>query len=130
MQTKTDPPSMTAVARGNCRRPAPSSNPGVPFVAAILPEASAAAAQRSETFDRFDAHHIFGHFVAELTLDPEAQRGAMLDRQLGAVHVAGEDRLRMKGIDEIDALVISACSLQGLLGRVGPMQDDVAGGGP
>src|SRR5579872_3910393 len=81
-------------------------NPRVPFVAAILPEAAAASAERSEFLARLDPHDIFRHLIAELALDPEPQWRAMLDRQARAVHVIGEDRLRMEGVDEIDALVI------------------------
>ena len=44
--------------------------------------------------------------VAQLALDAHAQRRAVADRQRFAVEAVRDDRLRVIGIDQIDALVI------------------------
>jgi hypothetical protein len=49
---------------------------------------------------------VFGHFVPELPFDTQPQGRAVLDGQRLAVHGVGHDGLRIKSIDQIDALVI------------------------
>src|ERR1700722_3267651 len=99
-----------------------ASDPRVPLVAAILPKAAVAPADVAERLDGFDPHHVFRHLVAELAFDPQTQRGAMGDRKRFVVHLIGEDRLRMKSVDEIDRLVIFACPVERLLERVGAVK--------
>src|SRR5476651_1479937 len=82
-------------------RPAAVSDPGVPGVAAVLPIAAAPAGDPREIVDRLDVHDVFRHLVAELVLDPQAQRRAVGHRQGGAVHRVGEDGLLVERIDEI-----------------------------
>lgn len=73
---------------------------------------------REETISTHDELCVL---VAELALDPEADRGAVADRQLPVVHAVGEDCLRMKGVGEINALIV------GHPGEViGAVQDHVA----
>src|ERR1700731_4515318 len=106
-----------------------TSNPGIPFVAAIFPIAALAAVQPGEAAHELDARDVFRHLVAELTLEPEAQRRAMGDVELLAVHLIGEDRLRMGGVGKVDALVIAdrfwiiaqAAVIQG----IGAVEDDI-----
>ena len=112
--------------KGRSWRPPGRSDPRVPLVAAVLPEAAAAARDVGEAFDRLDAHHVFRHLVAELALDPQPQRRAVLDGQGREVHLVGEDGLRMKGVDEVDRLVIVAGVVERLLERVGAEEGDVA----
>src|SRR6185437_1271554 len=102
------------------------SDASVPFVAAVLPEAAAAARDLGEAVDRLDAHDVFGHLVAELALEPEPQGGAVLDLERRVVHLVGEDRLRMKGVDEPDRLVVAAGVVERLLERVGAEEGDVS----
>ena len=62
-----------AMTMGGSMHSEPGSNPRVPLVAAVLPEAAATARDLGEIVDRLDAHDVFGHLVAELTLDPEPE---------------------------------------------------------
>src|SRR5277367_944171 len=82
----------------------------IPFVSAILPETAFTAANRTEVLDRLDSHHILRVFVSQLTLDSKPQRSSIGDRQPFAVQVIGEDRLRMKGVDEINTFVVGSCA--------------------
>src|SRR5271170_2700090 len=82
----------------------------IPFVSAIFPEASLTAANMIEVLDRLDSHQILRVFVSQLTLDSKPQRRAVGDRQPFAVQVIGEDRLRMKGVDEINTFVVGICT--------------------
>lgn len=99
---------------------------GVPFVAAIFPIAAVPAPQAGEAVDQFDAHDVLGLFVPQLSLDPETQGRAVTDAKVLAVHLVGEDGLRMNRVDEIDALVIAAASVERLFEFVGTMQDDIS----
>src|SRR6202453_4601377 len=102
------------------------SNPRVPFVTAVLPEAAAAARDLGEIVDRLDAHDVFGHLVAKLALDPHSQGRSVLDLERRVVHLVSEDRLRMKRVDEPDRLVIAAGVVERLFERVGAEQGDIA----
>src|SRR4051794_1812377 len=86
-------------------------NPRVPFIAAVLPVAAFALRDGCQIVDEFDTPDVFGHLVAELRLDAEPERRAVLDRQRGAVHLVGKDRLRMARVAYIDALVISIAAV-------------------
>src|SRR6202011_1461370 len=44
----------------------PWSNPAIPFVAAVFPEAALAGAELGVAVDRLDFHDVFRHLVAEL----------------------------------------------------------------
>src|SRR5262245_17739109 len=79
-----------------------SSNARVPLIAAVFPEAAAAATNAGEPFDRLDAHHVFRHLVTELPLEAKSERRAMRNGQRRAVHVIGEDGLRMESILQTD----------------------------
>src|SRR5579863_10545905 len=130
-KSATNPPVSFSVAKQTPHRAAlevvnVASDSRVPFVAAILPKAAVAPADVAEGLDGFDAHHVFRHLVAELAFDPQAQRGAMGYGKRFIVHLIGEDRLRMKSVDEIDRLVILSCPVERLLQRVGAIKDDVA----
>src|ERR1700685_354535 len=103
-----------------------ASDPRVPLVAAILPKAAVAPADVAEGLDGFDPHHVFRHLVAAVAFDPQAQRGAMGYGKRFVVHLIGEDRLRMKSVDEIDRLVILSCPVERLLQRVRAIKRDVA----
>ena len=63
----------------------------------------------------FEAHQVLGLLVAELALDPQAQRRAVRHRQVLAVHAVGQDGLRVEGVNEVDALVVEAGAVEGLL---------------
>ena len=66
-----------------------ASNTGVPFVPAVFPIAAVSAPQSGEAVDQLDAHEVFCLFVAELSLDPQAQRRAVAGAQVLAVHLVG-----------------------------------------
>src|SRR5262245_52558030 len=102
-----------------------SSNAGVPLIAAIFPEAAAAAANSGEPLHRLDTHHIFRHLVAELALDAEPERRTVGDRERRAVHLIGEDRLGMEGVGKSDRFVILALVVAGLAKIVGAIEHDV-----
>src|SRR5262245_49971964 len=101
------------------------SNAGVPFVAAIFPEAAVAATNPGKPLPRLDTHYVFRHLVAELALDAEPERRAMRNWQRRAVHVVGEDSLRMEGVFETDRFIIFALIVAGLAKIVGTIEHDV-----
>ena len=76
---------------------------------------------RVDRCHRLDPHHIFGVLVAQLTLDPQAQRRTMLDRERAVVHRPGEDRLRVERVDQVDRFIIGPA-----IERVGAMEDQEA----
>ena len=47
--------------------------------------------------------------------------------QDAVVHGVGEDGLRVVGVDQVDALIVLARTVQRLLKRVTAVKDDVAG---
>src|SRR5665647_3348153 len=98
-----------SISMGKCERR--RSNSGVPLVAEIFPEPTASPAHHGKARYRLDALHVLGVLVAQLALDAQADRRAMRHAQRRAVHVIGEDRLRMEGVDQVDALVIFSLSL-------------------
>src|SRR5579863_2918139 len=53
----------------------------------------------------------------------------MLDGKSRAVHVIGEDGLGVKGVDQIDAFVILAGSVERLLQRVRTIKDKISRAG-
>src|SRR5438270_2626850 len=74
----------------------PRSNPSVPFVIDIIfPISAFAALDAREAVDRLDPLDIFRLLEAELPFDPEAERGAVGDRQQMAVQAPGDQRLRV-----------------------------------
>ncbi len=101
-----------------------ASDSGVPFVPAVFPIAAVPAPQAVETIHWFDVHDVFGLFVPQLPLDPEAQGSAVADAEVLAVHLVGKDGLRVNRIDGIDALVIAAATIECLFEFVGTMQHD------
>ncbi len=101
---------------------APRLDSGIPLVAAlILPIAALAETDPGEAVDGFDPHHIFGVLVAELALDPEAERRAVADLERAVVHRPGEQGLRVEGVDQIEALII-----RDAVEIVGAVEDDEA----
>jgi len=66
--------------------------------------------QAGEALHQLDAHDVFRHLVAELPFEAQPQRRAVGNGQRLAVHVIGEDRLRMRSIDQVDALIERALS--------------------
>src|SRR5437868_11907217 len=98
-------------------------NPRVPFIVDIIfPIAALAPLNPGEAVDRLDPLDIFGLLVAELALDAEAQRGAVGDRQKMAVQPPGDQRLRMEGINQVNALVIRLVAEP-----IGTMKHDIFG---
>src|SRR5205085_3522665 len=94
----------------------------IPFVVvAILPEAALAAKEAGERRPRLDPADIFGVLVAELALDPEPERRAIGNGEQLVVHPPGEDRLRVEGVDQVDALIIRPLAI-----AIQAMEDDVA----
>src|SRR6266851_1176117 len=84
-----------------------TSDPRVPLITAIFPIAAAAAMQIGEALHQLDAHDVFRHLVAELPLEAQPQRRAVGNGQRLAIHVIGEDRLRMHSVDQVDALIVA-----------------------
>src|SRR5207244_401359 len=71
-----------AARRNRCRcdreeRHTAPSQPRIPLVAAIFPEAALALADTVEPFDGLDAGQVFGVLVADLALDAQPQRRAV-----------------------------------------------------
>src|SRR5271165_4390600 len=100
---------------------AAASDARVPFVAAVLPVAALAAVQARQAVGELDALDVLGLLVAELALDPEAQRGAVGDVERPAVHGVGDQGLGMAGIHQREAFVVLARRLLAALGRL-PLQ--------
>src|SRR5215831_1389843 len=78
----------------------------IPLVAAIFPISPFAGPDGGKAFDRFNLHYIFGHFIAQLPLDPQPQRSPMRHLQRRVVHFVGEQSLRVESVLQPDALVI------------------------
>src|SRR5258706_4043586 len=89
-----------------------SLNSRIPLVAFVFPISPSSPPYAVEPVDCFDSCDEFRHFVAELSFDPKAQRRAIGKRQRRTIQFVSEDRLRMKRIDEIDALVIGMAAVQ------------------
>jgi hypothetical protein len=53
----------------------------IPFIPLIFPVAAVAGSNGSEAIDKLNPHNIFRHFVAKLTLDADADRRTIGDRQ-------------------------------------------------
>src|ERR1043166_2830279 len=51
-----------------------------------------------------DALEIFPALVADLGFHPQAQRRAVPDQKIPAIHSIGEQRLRMQRIEHVDAV--------------------------
>src|SRR5262249_3128434 len=110
-------------ARCRTRRPACRlSDPGEPLVTLVLPVAALPAFDRREALDELDSHHVLRVFVGQLPLDPPPDRRAVGDRQRCIVQLVSEERLRMKRILEVDALVIEVHPV--LVHRIGAIEDD------
>src|SRR5713226_10104435 len=84
-----------------------TSDPRLLLITAIFPIAAAAAMQIGEALHQLDAHDVFRHLVAELPLEAQPQRRAVRNGQRLTVHVIGEDRLRMRSVDQVDALIVA-----------------------
>src|SRR5579875_3456540 len=101
----------------------------IPFIAAIFPETALAAPDPIEPIGRFDTHHIFCVFVAELPFDPQPERSAVANGQRFIVQPVCKYCLRMESIDQIDAFIILSSSVRRLVKGIGAMKDDEPGGG-
>jgi DHA2 family lincomycin resistance protein-like MFS transporter len=110
-----------AQARGV--RDAHALDTGKPLVAAVFPVAAFAAPDTVEGAHHFDAHDVLRHLVPELALDAHTQRSAVLDRQHLSVQLVRQDRLRVQGIFQVDALVVL---LRSAPHRVRTVKNDVA----
>src|ERR1700733_12796469 len=75
-------------------------------VVEVPPPAPATLADRTERIHDLDAVDVLRVLVADLQLDAQPQRGPVLHWERFAVHTVSEDRLRMRGIEEIEALVV------------------------
>ena len=103
--------------------------PRVPLIAPVFPETAFAAPEAAKAVDHRDAHDVFCVLVTKLALYSQPKRGAMPNRQIRAVHRIGEDRLWMKRIDQIDALVVAAAAIERFLQFIGAVEDGVTGVG-
>src|SRR5438309_1256424 len=101
-------------------------DPRVPLVAAILPVPPLPATDGREGLHQLDPHDVFGHLVAELALDAQPERRAVLDRERAIVDLVREDRLGVKRVVEVDALVVP---IPGAVHAVRAVEDDVPGSG-
>jgi hypothetical protein len=105
------------------------SNAGVPFVSPVLPISAVAAPKAAEAVHDLDAHDVFGLLVAKLPLYPQAQRRSVADGKILAVHCVGKNGLLVKGVDEVDALIVATASIQRLFEFVRAVEDGKACGG-
>src|SRR5688500_648376 len=80
------------------------------MVAAVLPISAAPTAYSRQAGNGFDSGQVLGMLVAELAFDPQPQRRTVTDRERLTVQAIGDDRLWMKRIDQVDALVIWCAS--------------------
>src|SRR6185437_7257826 len=109
-------------------------DPGIPVVALILPVAAVAAGDCAEVADQLDEPDVLGHLVAELSLDPQPQRCPVGYIERLAVHVVGDDRLRMHRILQSDAFVVLTGTLLAAFRRIAvevvrAVEDHVPGSG-
>src|SRR5438067_6710251 len=107
IKTQARGAASVATARIDLRVRGGFLNPRIPFVVDIIfPIATLSALHPREAVDGLDSLDVLGLLIAELALDPQAQRGAVRDRQEMAVQPPGDHRLRVEGVDQVDALVI------------------------
>jgi len=111
------PPTGQAASRSDAR---------VPLVAAIFPVPALALSDGVESLDELDATHVLGRLVAELALDPEAERRAVGHRQRLLVHVVRENGLLVGRVLEIDTLVVPVAAFPE---RIEAVKHHVAGPG-
>src|SRR5258708_2847821 len=111
------------------------SDPRIPLITAIFPIAATAAMQIGEALHQLDAHDVFCHLVAELPFEAQPQWRAVGNGQRLAVHLIGEDRLRMRSVNQVDALIVADAlgidtELAAIIQGTGAMEHDKAGLGP
>src|SRR5258705_6278379 len=111
------PPTGQAASRSDAR---------VPLVAAIFPVPALALSDGVESLDELDATHVLGRLVAELALDPEAERRAVGHRQRLLVHVVRENGLLVGRVLEIDTLVVPVAAFPE---RIEAVKHHIAGPG-
>jgi hypothetical protein len=68
----------------------------IPFVPLVFPVPPSPTAYPGKILYDFEAHDVFRHLVAELTLQSQPKRRAVLDGERLAVQFIGEDRLRVE----------------------------------
>src|SRR5580704_382709 len=90
----------------------------VPFVASVLPIAAAASCNVREAVGDLDPLDVLRLLVSELTLHAQTKGRAMCDVQWPSVQRIGNQRLRMKSVYEIDALVVLPGTLLPSFGRL------------
>src|SRR6201997_5557603 len=107
------------------------SDPRIPLIPAIFPIAAASAMQVGYAPHQLDAHDVLRHLVAELPFEAQPQRRAVGNGQRLAVQIIGEDRLRMRSIDEVDALIVAGAlgidAGLAIVQGIGAMENDKAG---
>src|SRR3546814_1881035 len=82
------------------------SNPGIPFISCLIfPIAALAKTSARQLVHRLDFHDVFGMLIAKLTLNAQAERRAMTNIQRLVVECEGHDRLRMQGVDQVNAFI-------------------------
>src|SRR6266511_1522758 len=82
------------------------SNAGVPLIALIFPVTALALTDFLQGRNKLERADIFGVLVAKLIFNAQTKRRAVVDRHGPVVQLVGENRLRMNGVDEIDAFII------------------------
>jgi hypothetical protein len=87
--------------------------------------------QVGEALHQLDPHDVFRHLVAELPFEAQPQRRAVGNGQRLVAHVIGEDRLRMRSIDQVDALIVASAlgidAGRAIVQGIGAMEHDKAG---
>jgi hypothetical protein len=66
------------------------------------------SAQTAPASRGHDAMKVLHALVAQLTFHSHAHRSSMRNGQVETVHAIGQDRLRLKGIEHIDAVATSS----------------------
>src|SRR6266566_9784348 len=98
----------------------------IPLVTALFPITASAPSYAVEPIHSFDSGDEFRHLVSKLSFNAKTQRRAISKEQRSTVHFIGEDRLGMKRIDEVDALVIGIDPVRVMQHLISAVKNDEA----
>src|SRR5262249_24985357 len=78
---------------------------GKPVEAEVRIDSTRAPAKAGERVDRLNRSHELELLVSALSFDAQAERRAVASRQIATVEAVGDDRLRMRDLEQIVSLV-------------------------
>src|SRR3990172_3812959 len=125
--TEPDGMQRRSNADGLAPRADRDSDTGIPLIAIVLPRTAIPSSNVVKVIDDLDASQELRHLVPKLSFDPDAQGGPVRKRQRSPIHLMGENGLRMKGVDQVDALVEASGAIRVPWKFVRTVKDDEPG---